>query len=68
MIKISIVEDEPTFAEVAAWELSQEQDMQVVGNYRCAEVALVEIPKHCPDVILMDISLPGIMESSASGS
>jgi len=60
MNKVAIVEDDPMFAEVAAWALSQERDMQVVGNHRCAEVALVEIPKHCPDVILMDISLPGI--------
>lgn len=34
-------------------------------GYRCvcvcenAKVALVEIPRHCPDVVLMDINLPG---------
>lgn len=34
-------------------------------GYRCvcvcenAKVALIEIPRHCPDIVLMDINLPG---------
>jgi DNA-binding NarL/FixJ family response regulator len=60
MIKVSIVEDDARFADLVEWALLRDQDMRVLGKYRCAEDALLEIPKTLPDVIVMDISLPGI--------
>jgi len=60
MIKVSIIEDDARFADLVEQALLRDQDMRVVGKYRCAEEALLEIPKTFPDVVLMDISLPGI--------
>jgi DNA-binding NarL/FixJ family response regulator len=34
--------------------------LKFVGSYRTAEEALVDIPKVSPDVVLMDIKLPGM--------
>jgi DNA-binding NarL/FixJ family response regulator len=58
MVKIAIVEDNQTTRE------GLKTIIDLSGEYRCvcicqtAEEALVSIPKHQPDVVLMDIQLP----------
>lgn len=39
--------------------LEMEEDICVIGEAESGEVALIEIPKLNPDVILLDINLPG---------
>jgi DNA-binding NarL/FixJ family response regulator len=58
MIKIAIVEDDRTTRE------GLEMIINLAGGFRCvctcmtAEDALSTLPKHNPDVVLMDIQLP----------
>jgi len=60
MIKVSIIEDDATFTELVAWALAKNKGIKVVGKHLNAEEALREIPRQRPDVVLMDISLPGM--------
>jgi NarL family two-component system response regulator LiaR len=60
MISVSIVEDDAKFVSLVQLALLQNSGIEVAGIYLSAEEALKEIPKHPPDVILMDISLPGM--------
>jgi len=63
-IKVSIIEDDSRFRESLAILINGAEGFRCVGDYPNAEVALKEIPKNWPDVLLMDINLPkmsGIM-------
>ncbi|MDD5349937.1 MAG: response regulator transcription factor [Chthoniobacteraceae bacterium] len=59
-ITIAIVEDDPRIRSTLATILSREEDCRCVGQYGSAEEALREIPKDPPEVVIMDINLPGI--------
>lgn len=52
-------DDEGIRAGLAAL-INRAPDMKLTGDYADAEKALVEIPRDPPDVVLMDINLPGI--------
>jgi DNA-binding NarL/FixJ family response regulator len=60
MINISIVEDQPDMRESLAECLGNVPGLRCVGAHASAEAGLREIPKENPDVILMDINLPGM--------
>jgi DNA-binding NarL/FixJ family response regulator len=60
MIAISIIEDQPEVRESLADGLNQEPGMRCVGAHDSAEAGLKSIPKENPDIILMDIHLPGM--------
>jgi DNA-binding NarL/FixJ family response regulator len=57
--KIFIVEDHPVFREGMVQMLSSEPDMVVCGEAGDAEKAYPEIMRLKPDLVLVDISLPG---------
>jgi DNA-binding NarL/FixJ family response regulator len=59
-IRVAVVEDKAAFRRGlnAIFELTPGIDC--VGMYRTGEEALREIPKAAPEVILMDINLPGL--------
>ena len=59
MIRISIVEDHRATRESLVKLLRHAADVVCLGAYGNAEQALIEIPHSPPDVILMDINLPG---------
>jgi DNA-binding NarL/FixJ family response regulator len=59
-IQIVIVEDQPRVADSLAKLINRTGGFEVIGAYADGETALVEIPKLKPDVVLMDIGLPGI--------
>jgi len=59
-IGILLVEDHRLVREGFANMLRQREDFDVVGEAANAEDALDLIRKHQPDVVLMDIKLPGI--------
>jgi DNA-binding NarL/FixJ family response regulator len=58
--KVAIVEDNRTLREQLVKIVSTAPGLKCVGSYRTAEEALQGIPNELPDVILMDIKLPGM--------
>jgi DNA-binding NarL/FixJ family response regulator len=59
MTKVAIVEDNATLRNYLAELIGSTQGYKCVCACASAEEALVEIPKHRPSVVLMDIHLPG---------
>lgn len=60
MIDIAIVEDEDDVREGLAMLINGSEGFRCVQTYSSAEKALPDIVKNKPDVVLMDINLPGI--------
>lgn len=60
MIKISIVEDIKMIREGLKILINGNEDFSCIGAYESVEDLFKEIEKKSPDVILMDIQLPGI--------
>jgi DNA-binding NarL/FixJ family response regulator len=58
-LRISIVEDDPAVRKSLACVIQGSPDFECLGAYGSAEEALCEVPHHLPDVLLMDIGLPG---------
>lgn len=59
-ITVSIVEDDPSLCKGLARLIGQTRDIRCLGCYANAEDALREIPQSPPEVVLMDINLPGM--------
>jgi DNA-binding NarL/FixJ family response regulator len=59
MIRISIVEDDATTRKGLVVLLRQSPKIICLATYSTAEQAEREIPENLPDVVLMDINLPG---------
>lgn len=60
MDQIYIVDDHPLMRKGIAMSLGAETGLRVCGHAASAEVALDEIPKLNPDLVVVDISLPGM--------
>ncbi|MEE9430758.1 MAG: response regulator transcription factor [Melioribacteraceae bacterium] len=59
MIYISIVEDNNDVRETLALLLNTTEGFSCEHTYEDCEAAIIGIPKNLPDVVLMDIGLPG---------
>lgn len=59
-IRVSIVEDDPALRENLTHFLRLASDVACVSEHGSAEAALRELPEVKPDVVLMDINLPGM--------
>jgi len=59
-VKIVIVEDETWIRENLVREINSAPGFRCLNHYRTAEEALQGIPADQPDVVLMDINLPGM--------
>jgi DNA-binding NarL/FixJ family response regulator len=59
-IKVAIVDDDKDMRTSLATLIRRTASLQLTGNYANAEMALEEIPRHPPDVVLMDINMPGM--------
>lgn len=57
-ITVAIVEDAGGVREGLARLLNSSPGFRCVACYPNGEAALAELPKNCPDVVLMDIDLP----------
>lgn len=57
-IRVAIVEDDEGIRASLVNMLGRSSDCRPVCNYPDAEAALADLPKHKPDVVLMDINLP----------
>jgi DNA-binding NarL/FixJ family response regulator len=59
-IKVAIVDDDEGIRTSLATLIRRAAAVKLTGDYPDAETALIEIPRNPPDVVLMDINLPGI--------
>ena len=59
-ISISIVEDNDKLRATLAKVIGRAEGFRFVSDYATAEDALAGLPKVKPDVVLMDINLPGM--------
>jgi len=59
-IRITVVEDDKTVREGLQMLLNGSPGFSCVAVYGSGEEALVRLPEMIPDVVLMDINLPGI--------
>lgn len=59
-IKVALVEDDEGIRSSLAALIRRASNLRLAGDYPDAETALQEIPRKPPDVVLMDINLPGV--------
>jgi len=57
--RVAIVEDNAPLRRIISGWLDEPEDMTLVGAYENAERAMSELPELNPDVVLVDINLPG---------
>lgn len=60
MIYIAIVEDNQKLAQLLEAINSSDDNFHCLATYPNAEIAVKEIPEILPDIVLMDIGLPGM--------
>ena len=60
MIRVMIVDDSPLVRKMAGDILSTESDIEVVATAANAEFALQKLDREAPDLITMDIEMPGM--------
>jgi len=59
-IRVSIVEDDEEIRANLSDRIGANGSFRVLSSYGSAEAALADLPRHAPDVVLMDINLPGV--------
>ena len=57
---ISIVEDDASLGGILSEIIRASPDWRLVSHYSTAETALEDMAVKCPEVVLMDIQLPGM--------
>jgi len=58
--RLLLVDDHALFREGLAGLFAYEEDFVVVGQAGDADEALAQVTQHRPDIVLMDIDLPGV--------
>jgi DNA-binding NarL/FixJ family response regulator len=59
-IKVVIVEDLEEVVEGLSMFINKDDNLQLVATFRTAEAAALELPLLKPDIVVMDINLPGM--------
>jgi DNA-binding NarL/FixJ family response regulator len=59
-IKVVIVDDDEEIRASLAALIRRAPNLKLIGDFANAEIALKEIPRHVPDVVIMDINMPGM--------
>lgn len=59
-IKVSIVEDDPKAREILVDWINRAEGLRCVSHHGSGEDALASIPAQKPEIVLMDINLPGM--------
>lgn len=60
MIKVLVVDDSPLIQELMINILNSDNDIQVIGVVNSGEKAVKFLEKNKPDIITMDINMPGM--------
>ncbi len=60
LIRVLLVDDHTAVRQAFALALSQEAHVEVVGEAGDARTAMDLVRQHQPDVVLMDVNLPGV--------
>jgi DNA-binding NarL/FixJ family response regulator len=58
--KVAIVEDDRKAREIFVEWINRAEGFRCMNDYGCAEDALAALPKLSPEVVFMDINLPGM--------
>ncbi len=58
--RVAVIEDDNRLRRTVSDLLAGEPDCLVVGAFRTGEAALAQLPALAPDVVLVDLNLPGI--------
>jgi DNA-binding NarL/FixJ family response regulator len=58
-IRVSIIEDDETIREGYAYLIAHTPGYKVVSTYGSVEAAMKKLPSDGPDVLLLDVELPG---------
>ena len=66
MINLLIVEDQQTILQLLKSYLEQDSNLRVVGIAADGQVAIEKVDRLRPDVVLMDVEMPGIDGISAT--
>lgn len=59
-IQVAIVEDDEEIRANLTHRIGGNPAFRLLGSYADAEAAITDLPRHKPDVVLMDINLPGM--------
>jgi DNA-binding NarL/FixJ family response regulator len=59
-IKVLCVDDHPLLREGVARKIERQPDMEVVGTAGTGQEAVMMYLRHRPDIVLMDLQLPGM--------
>ena len=60
MLRVALVDDEPLGRERIRALLADEQDVSLIGEYRTGEEALTGILESAPQVLFLDVQMPGM--------
>ena len=63
-----LCDDAPGFRALLRYTLDEDPEVRVVGEAGDGEACLAAIPEVCPDVVLLDISMPGLQGLDAIGA
>jgi DNA-binding NarL/FixJ family response regulator len=66
MTRVLIVDDHPVFRDGLTGLLATQPELEVVGAVGSAEEAMAALARTSPDVVLMDLNLPGASGVSAT--
>lgn len=59
-IQVAIVEDDEEIRADFGRRIGRNPSFRLLRSYADAESALADLPRHHPDVVMMDINLPGV--------
>ena len=60
MTRILLVDDQTLICEILKTRLEAEKDFQIIGYANSGQTAIQQVEKLQPDVILMDVEMPGM--------
>jgi two-component system nitrate/nitrite response regulator NarL len=60
VVRVLLVDDNASFRSLLRKLLERDPEIEVVGEAGDGEEAIAEADLHSPDVVLMDVSMPGI--------
>lgn len=61
-IRVLIADDHAIVREGLRSLLGEEHDLEVVGEAASGEAAVAEVQRHAPDVVLLDVRMPGKLD------